>query len=274
VGAVFIRRQRRLADPLIDLRLFRSPGFSASLAVNVLGFFVAFGTFLFIAQYLQLVLGMEPLEAGLWSLPSAAGFIAGSMLAPALTRRLRPATVMAGGFALAALGFAALTQVGGHGLAAVVTGFVLLSLGLAPAFTMTTDLIVGAVPPERAGVASGMSETSSELGGALGIAILGSIVTAIYRSGMAGAGLDGVATEDAEAARDTLGGAIAVARQLPGETGGMLVAAARDAFSQAFTLTAAICAVLALAAAILAAILLRRAGTGPAPRAELTPACT
>ena len=78
VGALFVRRQKRLDDPLIDLRLFRSPAFSASLAVNLLGFFVAFGTFLFIAQYLQLVLGMGPLEAGLWTAPSAVGFIVGS----------------------------------------------------------------------------------------------------------------------------------------------------------------------------------------------------
>ena len=114
VAALFVRRQQRLDDPLIDLRLFRSPAFSASLAVNILGFFVAFGTFLFIAQYLQLVLGMGPFEAGLWTAPSAAGFIVGSQLAPVIVRRVRPAYVMAGGLALAAVGFAVLAQVGGQ----------------------------------------------------------------------------------------------------------------------------------------------------------------
>ena len=187
-GTLFVHRQLKLDDPLIDLRLFGSPAFSASLAVNVLGFFVAFGTFLFIAQYLQLVLGMGPLEAGLWTVPSGAGFIVGSQLAPLIVRWVRPAYVMAGGLVVAAVGFAALTQVAGpNGLAALVTGYVLLSLGLAPVFTLATDLIVGTAPPERAGAASAVAETSSELGGALGIAILGSIMTAIYRAAMAGA---------------------------------------------------------------------------------------
>ena len=93
-GSVFLRRQKRLTDPLIDLSLFRSLAFSASLAVNVLGFFIAFGTFLFIAQYLQLVLGMSPLEAGLWTAPSGIAFIAGSMLDPAFAGRMRPTYVM------------------------------------------------------------------------------------------------------------------------------------------------------------------------------------
>ena len=173
IAALFVRRQQKLDDPLIDLKLFRSPGFSASLAVNMLGFFMAFGTFLFIAQYLQLVMGMGPLEAGLWTAPSAGGFIVGSQLAPAISRRVRLAFVMAGGLALAAVGFAVLTQVGGlHGLAALVTGYVLVSLGLAPVFTLATDLIVGTAPPQHAGAASAIAETSSEFGGALGIAML------------------------------------------------------------------------------------------------------
>ncbi len=181
LAIVFVRRQRKLADPLMDLRLFRLPAFAGSLAVYLLGTFVAFGIFVFMTQYLQLVLGMEPLEAGLWTVPFAGGFIVGSMLAPALVRRMRPAYAMAGGLALAALGYAILTQVGeGSGLALLVTGMVLQSLGLAPVFTLTNDLIVGAVPPERAGAASAISETSSELGGALGIAVLGSIATALY----------------------------------------------------------------------------------------------
>jgi MFS transporter, DHA2 family, multidrug resistance protein len=116
IGIVFVRRQRTLADPLIDLSLFRSPAFTASLLVNVLGFFVAFGTFLFIAQYLQLVLGMSPLQAGLWTAPSGLAFIAGSMLAPVLARGMPPTRVIACGFAVAAAGFAVLTQIGrSHG---------------------------------------------------------------------------------------------------------------------------------------------------------------
>jgi len=263
LGALFVRRQLRLDDPLIDLRLFRSPAFSASLAINVLGFFVSFGTFLFIAQYLQLVLGMGPLRAGLWTAPSGAGFIVGSQLAPVMVRRVRPAYVMAAGLVLAAIGFAVLSQVGGPaGLSALVTGFVLLSLGLAPVFTLATDLIVGTAPPEHAGAASGIAETSSELGGALGIAILGSIVTAIYRSAMANAVPADVPHSVADAARETLGGALAAAQQLPGETGTALLAIASDAFARAFEITVAICCAVAVAAAMLAVVLLRGVGNG------------
>jgi len=180
-GAVFVRRQHRLADPLIDLRLFRAPAFSVSLATYTLGTFVAFGSFLFIAQYLQRVLGLSPLRAGLWMLPFFVGWISGSMLAPLIARRLRPAFALSAGLVLAAGGFGLLTRVdGGSALAVLVTGSLLVSLGLAPVFTLATDVIVGAAPPERAGAASAISETGSELGGALGIALLGSLATAVY----------------------------------------------------------------------------------------------
>ena len=273
LATLFVRRQQRLDDPLIDLGLFRSPAFSASLAVNLLAFFVAFGSFLFIAQYLQLVLGMGPFEAGLWTAPSAAGFIVGSQLAPVIVRRVRPAYVMAGGLALAAMGFTVLAQVRGHdGLAAVVTGYVLISLGLAPVFTLATDLIVGTAPPEQAGAASAIAETSSELGGALGIAILGSVVTAIYRSVMANPLPAGVPGEAATAARDTLGGAFAAARELPAETDAVLLNAARGAFTDAFEVTAVICAAVALAAAVFTAIVLRGVRRGDEHEHEQTSA--
>jgi DHA2 family multidrug resistance protein-like MFS transporter len=261
IGVAFLRRQRRLADPLIDLSLFRSPAFGASLAVNIIGFFIAFGTFLFIAQYLQLVLGMSPFKAGLWTAPSGVAFVAGSMLAPVFAGRMRPAYVIACGFALAAAGFAVLTRIGGaQGPAVVVTGYIILSLGLAPVFTMATDLIVGTAPPERAGMASGLSETSAEFGGALGIALLGSLVTAVYRSLMASTVPTGVTPEAAAAARDTLGEAAAVAGSLPPQAGAALLEATRGAFTEAVVVTAAVSAALAIAAAIVTVTLLRRVG--------------
>ncbi|MGH7265833.1 MAG: MFS transporter [Candidatus Rokuibacteriota bacterium] len=267
-GVKFVRRQRRLADPLIDLRLFREPAFGAALATNTLGFFAAFAAFLFVAQYLQLVLGLSPLRAGLWTVPSSVGFIVGSMLAPVIVRRVRPAFVMAGGLALAALGFAALTRVEeASGLAVVVTASIVYSLGLAPVATLATDLIVGVAPPERAGAASAISETSSELGGALGIAVLGSVGTAVYRGVMATAVPDGVPFEATESARGTLGGAVAVAERLPDPIGAELLGAARAAFVQSFELTAGISAAVAIATAIVAAVLLRRPRTGAEPAA-------
>jgi MFS transporter, DHA2 family, multidrug resistance protein len=264
-GAAFARRQRELADPLIDLGLFRAPAFSASLAAFMISIFVIAGIFLFLAQYLQLVLGLSPLQAGLWTVPSAGGLIAGSMLAPLIVRRVRPAFVMAGGLALSAVGFGMLIQVNAaSGLAVLVAGSVLFSLGVAPVGTLASDIIVGSAPPERAGAASGISETSAELGGALGIAVLGSIGTAVYRSEVAGAVPADVPPAAAKAARDTLGGAVAAAEELPDQLGAELLDAAREAFTQALQLTAITSAVIVVGVAILAAVVLRdvRKGSG------------
>jgi DHA2 family multidrug resistance protein-like MFS transporter len=269
VGIQFVRRQRRLADPLIDLRLFRIPAFSASLVTYTLGTFVAFGAYIFIAQYLQLVLGLSPLRAGLWTLPSMLAFIVGSLLVPAIVRRVRPAYLMGGGLVLAAIGFGLLTNVvGPSGLAIMVLGSVVYSLGISPVVILATDLIVGSAPVERAGAAAAISETSSEFGGALGIAILGSIGTAVYRSVMAEEVLAGVAAEAAEAARGTLGGALAVAERLPHQLSAELLGTARDAFTQAFELVAAVCAAVSLITAILAVVVLRGGRTGTQSEAD------
>jgi len=258
LGVAFVRRQRSLTDPLIDLRLFRSPAFSGALAAYTLGTFVGFGAYVFIAQYLQLVLGLEPLPAGLWTVPSMLAYIAGSFLVPRIVRRIRPAYVMSAGMLVAAVGFGLLTQVDGPaGLAVIVAGSVIYSLGLSPVVILATDLIVGSAPVERAGAASAISETSSELGGALGIAILGSVGTAVYRLHVADAVPAGLPPEAAAAARATLGGATAVAGRLPDQVGAELLEAARQAFGHAFELTAGMNAVLAIATAILAAVLLR-----------------
>jgi MFS transporter, DHA2 family, multidrug resistance protein len=264
VGAVFVRRQLTLADPMIDLRLFRSSVFNASLVTNLLGIFIAVGYFLFIAQYLQLVLGLSPLEAGLWSLPSAVGFIVGSNLAPRILRRVRPAYVIGTGLAMAAVGLAVLTQVGGStsaDLALLSVASLFVSLGLAPVFTATTDLIVSSAPPERAGAASGISETGAELGGALGIAILGSIGVAVYRGELADTLPVGLPSQAATIARDTLGGAVGVAAQLPGELGTALLVAAREAFTQGMQLTVMLSAAVAAVIAVVSTVMLRSVPT-------------
>jgi len=265
VGAAFARRQLTLADPMIDLRLFRIPAFSASLAVNFLAIFVAIGYFLFVAQYLQLVVGLSPFEAGLWSVPSAIGFIVGSNAAPWVVRRFRLAYVIGAGLAISALGLAVLTQVGASsGVGVVVAGSVIISLGLAPVLALTTDLIVGSAPPERAGAAAGISETGAELGGALGISILGSIGVAIYRGDLAGSLPAGVPSEAASIARDTLGGAVGVAQQLPGQLGAAVLDVARDAFVQGMQVAAAISSILAIVVAVVAVIFLRNVRPGAA----------
>jgi MFS transporter, DHA2 family, multidrug resistance protein len=263
VGIAFVRRQTRLADPLIDLGLFRVRAFSASLAVYTLGILVLFGAFLFIFQYLQLVADLSPFRAAVWTLPSFASFILGSMLAPAIVKRVRPAYVMSAGLAIGAVGFGLLTQVGSDGdLAVLVTASVIFSLGLAPLFTLTNDLIIGSAPPERAGAASAISETGAELGGALSIAILGTLGTAVYRNRVADDIPEGVPPEQAETARDTLGGAVAAGEELPESVATELLDVARDAFTLGLQVSAFTSAVLAAATAVLAAILLRNVRTG------------
>lgn len=259
IGIVFARRQRRLAEPLIDLNLFRSLQFSASLGINVLGFFTAFGIFLLTAQYLQLVLGLSPLAAGLWSAPSSIGFIVGSLTAPKLLGSMRPAFIMAGGYAVTAVSFLVMMQAASIGsLHLLVASYVLMSFGLAPIFTLSTDLIISTVPPERAGIAAGLSETSAEFGGALGIAILGSIVTALYASTMAAFDSGGLSAEAMATARETIGGAVAEAAIAGGAAGDLLLAEAREAYAEAFHAVALVCAVVSMLAGLLALFVLGR----------------
>ncbi len=263
LAGVFVRRQSRLKNPLIDLMLFKMPSFSAALATYMLACFVMFGIYIFIAQYLQLVLGLSPLMAGLWTVPWALAFVVGSMLTPGLVRGNGPPVVVSTGLAATAVGFVLLTQVGTvSGLALIVSGTIILSLGLAPVFTLATDLVIGAAPPERAGAASAISETSSEFGGALGIAIFGSIGTALYRAAMAETMPGGVPLEMVEAARSTLGAATVAAEQLPGPLGAALREASRGAFVLGMQLTAVVGAAIMIATAILATIMLRPAPVG------------
>lgn len=270
IGTVFMRRQRRLADPMLDLRLFGNAVFSASLAINVLGFLFLFGSFLFIAQYLQLVLGLSPLQAGIWGVPSALAFILGSLIVPMLAHRFPPAQVMGAGLAVAAAGFALLTQIDvGNSLVVVVASSVVFSLGFTPVVALTTDLIIGSAPPERAGSAAAISETSLEFGGALGIAILGSIVTAVYRSEMAHAVPVGIPAEAARVAAATLGGAVAEAGQLSTELSASLLALARAAFVEGMQL-AALIATLGLIVTALVALILLRGAPPTAPEREPT----
>jgi MFS transporter, DHA2 family, multidrug resistance protein len=270
LAGAFLRRQLTLADPFVDLRLFLTPAFTASLVTYGLGIFLVFRGFLFLPQFLQLVLGLSPLEAGLWTLPWAMGFVVGSLLTPILARRIPPAHLMAGGLAFAALGFAVFTQVNsGSGFAAIVTGSVIFSLGTAPVFTLTNDLIIGSAPPERAGAAAGISETAAEFGGALGIAIFGSVGVALYRGAVAHSIPPDVPIEAAQAARDTLGGAIALAGELPGDIGSALIEAARDAFTRGVHVAAAISAVGTIGLAVFVALTLRHPRGAPETQGEL-----
>jgi DHA2 family multidrug resistance protein-like MFS transporter len=157
VGRSFLRRQRRLAHPLVDLAFFRVPALSAALATLTLVALVLTGCYLLIDQYLQLVAGFSPLRAGVWTLPSSVGFVAGSTLTP-VVGQMRPALLMSVGPGVTAVGCVMLTQTARLGAAGVAAGFGLMSLGIAPVFTLGTDLVVGAAPPEGAGAAAALAE--------------------------------------------------------------------------------------------------------------------
>jgi MFS transporter, DHA2 family, multidrug resistance protein len=179
--------------------------------------------------------------------------------------------VMVAGLIVADCGFILLAQVDAtSGLALVLAGSTTISIGLAPIFTLATDFVVSTAPPEKAGAASAIAETGAEFGAAMGIATLGSIGTAVYRSRVDDSIPAGISAEDADTARDTLGGAVEVAETLPEPLGTALLDAARDAFIQGFEITAIVCTIIVTGLAILVAITLRRAGGGPEPE-DLTP---
>jgi DHA2 family multidrug resistance protein-like MFS transporter len=258
LGTLFIRRQQRLTYPLIDVRLFRQASFSAPLATYLLAVFVVFGVSLLTAQYLQLVLRLSPLDAGIWTLPSAAGFVVGSLVAPLFVRRVAPGVLMGVCMVIAAGGYVLIAQANADtGLAAIVIGSTIAAVSVAPVVTLATDLIVGTVPAERAGAAGAISETSAELGGALSIAILGSIATAVYRRDMGMSAISGIPQDVLASARTAVAQAVTTAEQLSPEQSRVLLAAAYDAFTSALRVTAATSAALALLTAVIVFTALR-----------------
>ena len=242
----------------MDLTLFKRPAFSGSLAANTVSIFAVFGMFLFTAQYFQLVLGFSPMETGVWMLPTSAGFIAGSMLTPLLRKFIIPRWIMFVNLLLASAGFGLLTLIQFFdGLFVLLLGSILYSLSTSIVITLGVDLIVGTVPPERTGAASGISETSTELGGALGIAILGSIGTAIYTTAMKAVNLESYPSAAAKAARGTFGAAMELASKYPQTDNQQLTTAASIAFSDAFVINAGISAMLLFVMAWASLYLLR-----------------
>ena len=255
LAAVFVRRQRRHPDPALDPAVLGRRTVAAPLVVNALAFFVLYGTQYLTAQHLQLVLGLSPLAAGLWGLPGTVGYLVGSVVGPLATRRARPITVVVVGLLVSSAGFAVLMLVGvGAGLLAVVLGTVLFGFGLAPVYSLTTEMVVAAAPAHRAGAVSATQETGAELGGALGIAMLGSLSLALYRGA-----LDEVpaAARSGGAVTETLASALAAARQIGGGSGSELADAARSAFTQSYVVAEGLGAALLLTAAVVLAVWVR-----------------
>src|SRR5215472_4069405 len=258
VGALFIVRQARSPAPMIDLMLFRSRGFTGSVAMNLVAMFAIVGFAIFATQYLQSVLGLSPLTAALWSLVPMAGTFTAAPLAQALAGRIDRAYLAAGGFLVAAAGFAGLIWVQPHSpLWFLLTCAGIYAGGIVGVMTVGNELILGAVPPERAGAAAAVVETATEFGAALGIAVLGSVGIASYRSGLAVFAPAGTPHAALAAARDTLGGAVTAAGQLPGRLGTGLLDAARAAFTHGLNSAALGAAIVMVLAAVASAVFFR-----------------
>ncbi|QCI68241.1 MFS transporter [Phreatobacter stygius] len=265
-AAVFVRRQRRLADPLLDMALFANRAFSVALIVLLFGLVAVGGTMLLVTQYLQLVAGYSPLVAGLWMGPPALAMVAAGVAAPLIARRVRPGFVVAGALGLSVVGYLMLTQLdnSASGVVIVVAGFSLAYLGLGTIAALGTDLVVGSAPADKAGSASAMSETVQDLGISLGIAVLGSLATAIYRRTMLGQIPESLGHQAREAVGDSLWAASSVASELPPG----LIEEAQAAFTAGFGSAALFSAVGVAILAILAAVSLRHIGVvgGSEPR--------
>ncbi|MGK5547037.1 MFS transporter [Streptomyces sp. URMC 127] len=263
LGLLFVLRQRKLSAPLLDLRLFGDRAFSTSLGTLTLVVFAMSGTNFFVGQYLQMVVGLSPFKAGLVVVPGAVANIVSTMLTPVLARRIPPVRLMAGGLVLAAAGLTVLTQAepdSGFGL--VVAGAVVMSLGFGPTLSLGNDVIIGSAPADKAGAASAISETGTDMGTALGIAVMGSIGTAVYRGDIKDGIPAGVPTDAASAAQDTVGAAMAAAAELPSRLGGALADAAGSAFTHALRTAATISSCLVLLLSVAAAVILRKVRTG------------
>ncbi|MET9910723.1 MFS transporter [Streptomyces sp. NPDC006476] len=244
-AAAFVHRQRTAASPMIDPALFRGHGFAPSVVLNLIGSFAMMGSAYFTTQYLQSVLDKSAMEAALWALlPSVPIGMTAPMATALVQRGVNRAHVVTAGFAIGACGYGMLALAGTDSLWLVLAACGVLASGIVMVISQITDLALSSAPVERAGSASSLMETGGEFGGALGMAVLGSIGTAIYRHDIPASAPD--------AARETLGGALAVADRVPG-----LATAAREAFTNGMQGAAIAGAVLLAGAAALAARALR-----------------
>ncbi|MFJ3217565.1 MFS transporter [Kitasatospora sp. NPDC086801] len=264
LGVLFLIRQARLQVRLIDIKLFRNAAFTGSVGSNLVAYLVLIGFSLFGTQYLQLVLGMSPLRSALWTLPGALAASIGSPIAIALARSVRRGYVISAGFLVSVVGFVLLGRLSTErDMLIYVTAGVIMTVGLSAVLTLITDMAIGAVPAEKAGAAAGLVETGQEFGGAIGIALLGSIGASVYHQKMAGMTVPGLPVDSADAAHQSIGGAFSVASRLPASAGSSLTAKASESFVDGLHTAAYAAGGIALLAAVVFAVLLRRIGPTP-----------
>ncbi len=263
IGGAFLRQQKTASHPLVDLSLLRTSGSAVCLVAIVLSAFVVAGLLFYMAQLLQLVAQRGPLEAGVWTLPVMAATIAGSMGAPALLVRLSPLPLLAGALALAGIGLALAATLSADDFTSLIAGSTLVGLGAGAAGTIATDSIIGAAPIERAGAASAVTETGSELGGALGVALLGSLGTAIYRARVSDALPASLSASSTATVADSRAGAARLAASVPDDVLRAADVAFVDALQAAALSASALCAVAATVAVVVTRRAPRRAPDRP-----------
>ncbi|MFH9007618.1 MFS transporter [Streptomyces afghaniensis] len=250
-AALFVHRQRTAVSPLISPALFRSRGFTPAVVLNLVAAFGMMGSAYFTTQYIQSVLDKSPLEAALWSLlPSVPIGLAAPVSAQLVQRGVPRAYVVGTGFAVTAVGYVLLVLTGTNSLWLLLAACAVLACGVVAVMSQVADLALSAAPVEKAGAASSLLETGTEFGGALSMAFLGSIGTAVYRHE--------IPASAPAVARETLGGALAVADRLPGRAGDALATAAREAFTSGMHAAAVTSAVLLVGASVAATVTLRR----------------
>ena len=258
VGLWFVIRQLHATNPLLDVRLFTNRTVSGALTVFLLSAAALGGVYSLFTQYLQLVQGLSPMQAGLSIIPAAAVLIVVSTLSPMFARKFRPGNVIAIGLLTQVVGYVLFTQLdAGTGLALVIASFVITYPGVAPSMALTTDLVVSSVPPEKAGGASGLATTVNDLGISLGVAVIGSVGIASYRSQIADTMPEGVPPEAVATATTGIDGALGAASQLPDAVGASLATAAQQAFTSGLNTAGLVSAVIAALAALIAATRLR-----------------
>lgn len=249
----FVRRQKRRTHPLIDIGMFARPAFSTAVGCIVLAMLALVGLELIAVQYLQLVLGLSPLETGLRLLPLTFAAMAAGATGSYTLRRVGPRRMVGWGFVLTAASVLLLTLMGQHDRPGLLTvSFVLLGFGLQSTLFGAYESMLSEAPADRAGGAAAIGETSYQLGAGMGIALLGSVMNAAYTPGLAKLSGAGVPAEASTAASHSLGEAYQVASRLGGPLGEVLRTTARHAFVNGLHVTLLVSAGLLLLGALAA----------------------
>lgn len=251
-GVLFVRRQLRAVSPMLDMRLFALGTFTGALLVNLLSVIALVGFLFFVAQHLQLIAGLTPMQSGLALVPGLAAMIAAGLAVVPISKRWPARVVVPTALLFSLAGYVAVAfATGPESIGALVAAFVSLGIGIGAAETVSNELVLASAPPAKAGAASAVSETAYELGAVLGTTVLGGILTALYRANLVIPA--GVPDAAADAAAETLAGAVQTAEAIEGSAGDALFAAAAHAFDAGVTVTALIGAALVVVAGVVAA---------------------